>query len=327
MRPDRQRDRAGARREVHHRLDERSREEQHGPERHVLAERHQVHLLIHRRGLTIRAQDERGIEHPGHRVAAALGAAEQQVGAGVARQLTDRVPVRMVLEAERGSRLGPHDQPRSGRGALPAEIQIAAQNRRPHRRVPLVCLQDVALHQADTQRRAVPHEAVVRQPPDAKQHDHAEHPRGHRQHAHPVRAWSDQRQRQCAVDEHDEQRHAMHAEQAGQLGHRQHARLAVAEELPGKTTEQPHPTELGREPDRRGTQQPPRTPSRAQQHHHDHGERRRKERQVGDQQTIEQHTHRQGEPAELDHDLGEPGQGAGKVDRAGRQPQTEREPG
>ena len=83
------------------------------------------------------------------------------------------------------------------------------------------------------------------------------------------------------------------------------------------------PSELIRDPDERRRHERPRS-DRMQQPLHDEREKSGKQREIGDEQSVDDHGHPRLEAAVHFHHERDPVQRAGEVDETGRQAQRER---
>ena len=110
--------------------------------------------------------------------------------------------------------------------------------------------------------------------------------------------------------------------QARELRDGQHARLAVSEQHPRKPAEQVRATQLGGDPDERGRQQ--RSGSEpCDRVADDKREQRGEEREVRDEQGIDEHSHPRLQAAIHHHDARDPIERAREVHDAGRQAERE----
>ena len=130
-------------------LDERPDEKQQLLQRHELAERHQMHLLIHAGDGAVLPDEERGVVVR-LRLVIDLIAAEQQLDAGLAHERANPLAADLVVqERKRRGRLGPDDQLRAFGGGLARQRQIRVQDVVGLRVIPLLLLRNVSLNQRD----------------------------------------------------------------------------------------------------------------------------------------------------------------------------------
>ncbi len=244
----------------------------------------------------------------------------------------------ILLEVDGKSRLGPDDERGPLLDCLPRHRQIAADDPLAQRRIPLVSLGDIALHHRDTNhvaRRsrccersfcdtpAAPHRA----PGDEDRHHDRRRPSFP---AAPIRlpgpspVHNEQRDRRRR--QHEQEREAVHARHACELSDRQHGHLAVSKQGPGKAVPDVLTAKLGCHPNRRRAQDRGMNTERPPKSSDGHGERRGKQRQIGDEERRDEERNRSWQAAERGHRLDEPIEGSGEVADAGEQAQEERAP-
>ena len=107
----------------------------------------------------------------------------------------------------------------------------------------------------------------------------------------------------------------MHAHDACKLRDREHGRLAIPQQLPGKPSKDIHAAQLCGHP-HGWRQQERRDPQSRPQEREAHREQAWKQRQVGHEQRVDDDGDRSCQPAVGDHDLGDPIEGTGERDRA-----------
>ena len=154
-------------------LDQRPDEEQQLLQRHELAERHQMHLLIHAGDRAVLAHEKRRVVVR-LRLVIHLIAAEQQLDARLAHERANPLAAdRVVQERKRRGRFGPDDELRPLAGGLARHGQIRVQDGFGVRVIPLLILGNVSLNQRDAHRTSLLDQHVVLEPSVAPDDDPA----------------------------------------------------------------------------------------------------------------------------------------------------------
>ncbi len=317
MAVDRQQLRPCSRRERSHLLGQGRGEEQQLLQRHVFAKRHQMHLAVNAGRRPVRSNDERRVVVPHRRSALDLIAAEQQRDSCLAGQRPQLHRARGVLLEHEGRRgLRPEHELSPFENGPARVSDVILENSGRVARIPFDRLIDVALHQAEPNRIAFSRprtRGYTSAPPDRRDEHDGEHAgQRHEGTEAPLESCHDSRADRC-----DQQRNTVNADEAGQLRDRQNTGLAIPEEHPRKAGQHLRSSDFVRNPDdRRGHQTERAEPSN--QPRADQPEHRRKQRQIADQRGVYRHGSPARQVAVGGHDVRNPIQRAGEINRSGQ---------